>query len=219
MIIVLLGPPGAGKGTQAERIRARYDVAHVSTGDMFRAALKDGSELGRAVKQYLDAGRLVPDDVTTEVLSKRMNAADCRKGVLLDGFPRTQGQADALDNLLRERDMHLDAVLYFDVSDETAVKRLSGRRLCKGCGAGYHVKYMPPRSEGVCDKCGGELYRRADDRPETIRERLRVYADETCALVEEYGRRGLLKRIDANGSPDPVASAVVSALDAVSHGR
>jgi len=217
-MIVLLGPPGAGKGTQAERIQARFKVPHISTGDLFRAALKEETELGRTAKRYLDAGRLVPDEVTIAMLSGRIDKADCNDGAMLDGFPRTFGQVAALDDLLQKRNKQLDAVLYFDVTGDTVVERLSGRRMCKGCGAGYHIKYMPPSTPDRCDRCGEELYRRADDMPETIRERLKVYAEETRALVEEYDHRGLLKRIDANGAPGEVESAVMTILTSLTAG-
>lgn len=218
MILVLLGPPGAGKGTQANRITADYGTPHISTGDLFRDALKENSELGQSVKGYLESGQLVPDEVTTAVLAKRMAHPDCAKGATLDGFPRTLGQAHALDRLLAEQDRNLDAVLYFDVTDETAVERLGGRRMCRQCGANYHLKFMPPRDPETCDQCGGELYQRADDCRETIRRRLKVYAEQTEALVGEYQRRGLLKRIDANGAPNDVAAAVAETLRSIAAG-
>ena len=221
MILVLLGPPGAGKGTQAKKIETKYGTPHISTGDLFRAALKDDRELGRSVKDYLESGQLVPDEVTTAVLAKRLAQPDCAGGAMLDGFPRTLGQVEALDRLLADQSRNLDAVFYFDVTDETAVERLSGRRMCKKCGANYHLKFMPPRDPEKCEKCGGDLYRRTDDRPETIRERLKVYANQTAALVEEYERRGILKRIDANGAPEGIAEAVNDVLCpiAVENGR
>ena len=218
MIIVLLGPPGAGKGTQAEQIRKRYGVAHVSTGDMFRAATKQQSDLGRTVRGYLESGTLVPDEVTSRVVAERLSQPDCADGVMLDGYPRTLGQAKALDGILTAKGASLDAVVYFDVTEETAVKRLSGRLTCPSCGAGYHRTYMPPKRDGQCDQCGAKLVQRADDHEETIRGRLKVYASQTEALVAEYDRRGVLRRIDANLAPREVTKAVFAALDAVSGG-
>lgn len=213
MNIVLLGPPGAGKGTQAAKIRRKYGVVHISTGDLFRAALKDESELGKSVKEYLESGRLVPDEVTSAVVARRIDQPDCAQGSMLDGYPRTLKQAADLDKLLEERSRKLDLVLYFDVTETTAVERLSGRRMCKTCGAGYHVKHMPPKQENLCDRCRSELIQRTDDRPETIRERLNVYTEQTKALVKEYKSRGLLRRVDANKAPEEVAAAVFAVLD------
>ena len=219
MIIVLLGPPGAGKGTQARKMQARYNLAHISTGDLFREAMAEESELGHLVKNYLDSGQLVPDEVTSDMVAERIRRPDCRNGVMLDGYPRTLNQVNALDAMLDERDLSLDVVLYFDVSEETAVERLSGRLLCRECGSGYHVKHMPPANPEQCDQCGGKLYQRADDRPETIRHRLKVYADETHMLIEEYDRRGILRRIDANSGPDEVAAAAAAVLDLLAGGE
>lgn len=215
MIIVLLGPPGAGKGTQAKQIQDRYRVAHISTGDLFRAAQKDNSELGRSVKQYLESGQLVPDEVTTAMVAKRVEQPDCMNGFMLDGFPRTLPQAAALDKMLIGIGRKLDAVAYFDVTEATAVERLGGRVSCAKCGAGYHEKFMAPRVAGKCDKCGGELRKRADDSAETIRERLAVYERQTSALIDEYDRRGLLCRVDANRTPEDVTTAVLGALDKI----
>jgi adenylate kinase len=218
LIIVLLGPPGAGKGTQAEQIKKRYGLAHVSTGDMFRAATKQESELGRTVRGYLESGALVPDKVTSRVVADRLSRPDCDAGVMLDGYPRTVGQAEALDGILTAKGASLDAVAYFDVTEETSVERLSGRLTCPSCGAGYHRKYMPPKQDETCDKCGAKLVQRADDKEETIRDRLKVYASRTESLVAEYDRRELLRRIDANVAPEEVTKAVFAALDAVSSG-
>jgi len=217
--LVLLGPPGAGKGTQAEKIRERCGVVHVSTGDLFRAALKDKSDLGRQVKEYLESGRLVPDEVTSAMVARRLDDPDCMAGYVLDGYPRTLKQAADLNGLLKERGRKLDVVVYFGVTEATAVERLSGRRLCKQCGAGYHVVHMPTRREGRCDECGGDLIRRTDDEPDTVRDRLEVYAEQTSTLVEEYEKQGILSRIDANGSPDDVTEATMAALDAIGYRR
>jgi len=196
-------------------IRKHCGIVHVSTGDLFRSALKDDSDLGRQVKEYLESGQLVPDKATSAMVARRLDEPDCAAGCMLDGYPRTQQQAADLDELLAQRERILDFVLYFDVSEATAVDRLSGRRLCQACGAGYHVRYMPPKKENQCDACGGELIQRTDDMPDTIRDRLRVYAEQTSALVEEYDMLGLLYRIDANVSPAEITAAAMAILNSV----
>ena len=214
MRLVLLGPPGVGKGTQAVRLAEHYAVPHISTGDMFRQAVSGETPMGLKVKQFLDAGELVPDEVTTAVLSERIESDDCGPGFILDGFPRTLPQAEALDGLMGARGEALDAVLSYTAPEETVVERLSGRRMCRQCGANFHRKFSPPDTEGVCSTCGGELYQRSDDRPDTIRDRLRVYAENAEPLVDHYRQAGLLVEVAADGAPDEVAAATLAALAA-----
>ena len=195
---IFLGPPGAGKGTQAARLAERAGVPQISTGDMFRAAVRAGTPLGLEAKRYMDAGQLVPDAVTIGLVRERLAQPDCRQGFLLDGFPRTVAQAEGLAEVLRDLGVNLDGVLYFDVPDEVVVERLSGRRVCPACGATYHVRFDPPRQAGVCDRCGGELVQRPDDREETVRERLAVYRRQTEPLVDYYRQAGLLRTVHAD---------------------
>ncbi|SMB88922.1 Adenylate kinase [Thermanaeromonas toyohensis ToBE] len=198
MRLVLLGPPGAGKGTQAQEISRRLEIPHISTGDMFRAAIRSGTELGRKAKEYLEAGLLVPDEVTIGLVKDRLSRRDCEGGFLLDGFPRTVPQAQALDDWLAERALKLDAVLDIEAPREVLLIRLTGRRICPACGATYHVVYNPPQQPGRCDACGGELIQRQDDREETVRERLEVYDRQTFPLKEYYRQRGVLYEINGN---------------------
>ncbi|NPV30141.1 MAG: adenylate kinase [Firmicutes bacterium] len=212
MRILLIGPPGAGKGTQAARIAGFCEVPHISTGDIFRAAVQAGTELGRKAREYLDAGRLVPDEITIEIIRERLKQPDCSRGFLLDGFPRTLPQAEALDRLLADLGTHLDVVLYIRVSPEVLVERLTGRRVCRNCGATYHVLFQPPRLPGVCDRCGGELYQRSDDTAETVRDRLEVYMSQTAPLLEYYRERGLLKEIDGEQEIEAVWAGIQNCL-------
>lgn len=212
MRILLIGPPGAGKGTQAARIARFCEVPHISTGDIFRAAVQAGTELGRKAREYLDAGRLVPDEITIEIIRERLKQPDCSRGFLLDGFPRTLPQAEALDRLLADLGTHLDVVLYIRVSPEVLVERLTGRRVCRNCGATYHVLFQPPRLPGVCDRCGGELYQRSDDTAETVRGRLEVYMGQTAPLLEYYRERGLLKEIDGEQEIEAVWAGIQNCL-------
>jgi len=200
MNIVLMGLPGAGKGTQAEKIVNKYEIPHISTGDMFRAAISQGTELGLKAKSYMDQGALVPDEVTIGIVRERLAQKDCDKGFLLDGFPRTVAQAEALDNILEELGKKIDHVINIQVEKDELVKRLSGRRICKACGASYHVIFNPPKVEGKCDKDGGELYTRADDNPETVANRLEVNMKQAQPLLDFYEKKGLLKNI--NGQQD-----------------
>ena len=186
MYILLMGPPGAGKGTQAEKLIREYGIPQISTGDMFRAAVKSGTALGKEAKSYMDKGALVPDSVTVGIVKERLAQDDCKKGWILDGFPRTTAQASALDAILHDLGIQLTAVLDFNVNRDDLVKRVSGRLVCRQCGASFHKEFRPPKQEGVCDNCGGELYQRADDNEVTVRERLAVYDTSTKPLIEYY---------------------------------
>lgn len=212
MRIILMGPPGAGKGTQAEKLTRTLAVPHISTGDMFRKAIKEETELGKKAKSFMDQGQLVPDEVTIGIVKERLAEADCQKGFLLDGFPRTVPQADALGQILKELDMALDAVVNIAVFREILIERLTGRRVCKACGATYHVIFNPASKDGVCDKCGGELYQRNDDKIETVGNRLDVYEAQTAPLIEYYKNKGLLKEIDGSQSMEAVLADVLQAL-------
>ncbi len=208
MKLIFLGPPGAGKGTLAVLAKEAFNLPHISTGDIFRSNIKEGTPLGLKVKKILDSGALVPDETTIEIVQDRLNKADCQKGYLLDGFPRTVTQAQALDGFSKP-----EAVVNFVLADEVIVQRLSGRRVCKACGASYHLQNLPPRQTGVCDNCSGELIQRPDDAPEAIQERLRVYKAQTEPLIAFYRQKGLLKDIDAAPAPESVLAALKKALN------
>ncbi|GGM50223.1 adenylate kinase [Micromonospora sonchi] len=212
MRLVLVGPPGAGKGTQAEFIAAHLSVPKISTGDIFRANVSQGTPLGVEAKRYMDAGKLVPDEVTINMVRDRLAEPDAGDGFLLDGFPRTTPQAAALDKLLADLGTALDLVLELVVDDDEVIRRLSGRRTCRGCGKIWHVEFDPTTREGICDRCGAELFQRDDDKPETIAARLREYAEKTAPLVDYYGAQGKLVGIDATG---PVEDVTVRAIDAL----
>ena len=211
MIIILLGPPGAGKGTQAGAIAEKFNIPHVSTGDIFRANLKEGTPLGLEARKYMDAGALVPDDLVVRLVADRLTAPDARSGALLDGFPRTEAQAGALGDYLRSSGRQVDHCVCLNVPDEALVARLSGRRMCRSCGASYHVVYSPPPAEGRC-RCGGEIYQRDDDLESTIANRLKVYHDQTSPLVVWYDQAGLLRPIDGQGTVDEIKNRIFAAL-------
>lgn len=198
MNLVLMGLPGAGKGTQAEKIVEHYDIPHISTGDMFRAAIKEGTQLGLKAKSFMDQGNLVPDEVTIGIVRERLNKQDCENGFLLDGFPRTVAQAEALETITKELNKQIDYVINIDVDQSILMKRLTGRRICKDCGATYHLVFNPPAKEGVCDKCGGELYQRADDNAETVSTRLSVNVKQSQPLLDFYQEKGYLRNINGN---------------------
>jgi adenylate kinase len=208
VLVIFLGPPGAGKGTQARELARDWGIPQVATGDMFRAAVAAGTRLGQEAKRYMDQGALVPDEVTIGLIAERLGQPDAAKGALLDGFPRTVAQADALDRLLGERGEALDRVVYFDVSEAEILRRLTGRRVCRQCQAAYHTVSAPPRREGVCDRCGGTLDQRADDREATVRERLKVYARQTEPLLDRYRQQGLLVTVKGEGTFDEVRAAI-----------
>lgn len=212
MHILLMGPPGAGKGTQAEKLVADFPIPHISTGDMFRAAVKNGTELGKEAKKYMDAGGLVPDEVTIGIVKERLSQPDCQKGFILDGFPRTKEQAVALDEILKELGIKLDAAVNISVPYADLVARVTGRRICKKCGATYHVIYNPPKQEGVCDKCSGELYQRNDDKEETVKKRLEAYHSQTAPLIAYYEQEGVFKDIDGTQPIGKVYADVVASV-------
>ncbi|WP_243292404.1 adenylate kinase [Bacillus sp. FJAT-47783] len=204
MNLVLMGLPGAGKGTQAEKIVEQYNIPHISTGDMFRAAMKEGTELGLKAKSFIDQGELVPDEVTIGIVRERLGKNDCEKGFLLDGFPRTVAQAEALEEILTELNKQIDFVINIDVNQEILMERLTGRRICKNCGATYHLVFNPPSQSDTCDKCGGELYQRADDNEETVANRLEVNVKQTKPLLDFYESKGYLRNIDGQQPIDKV---------------
>ena len=214
MKIVMLGAPGAGKGTQAKKIAAKYAVPHISTGDIFRANIKEGTELGLKAKQYMDQGLLVPDEVTIGMLLDRIHQADCNGGFILDGFPRTIPQAESLTRALAEAGEAIDFAIDVDVPDANIVNRMGGRRACLKCGATYHVEFAPPKTENICDVCGAELVLRDDDKPETVQKRLAVYHEQTQPLIDYYKGKGVLHSVDGTQPMDAVITSITEILGA-----
>ena len=212
--IIMLGAPGAGKGTQADKICAKYNIPHISTGDIFRANIKNDTELGRKAKEYMDKGLLVPDELVVDLVVDRVKADDCSNGYVLDGFPRTIPQAEALDEALSSMGEKVDFAINVEVPDENIINRMSGRRACVTCGATYHIVYAPTKAEGICDKCGSELILRDDDKPETVKKRLDVYHDQTQPLIDYYTAKGVLKEVDGTQDMEKVFSDIVNILGA-----
>jgi len=212
MNIILLGPPGAGKGTQAKMLVDKYQIPQISTGDILRAAVKEGSPLGKEAKACMDKGELVPDSVVIGIVEERIQQSDCAKGYMLDGFPRTVPQAEALDGMLKNLSSQIDHVVSIEVANEELVGRLTGRRTCRDCGAGFHVMFDPPEKEGVCDKCSGELYQRDDDNVETVTSRLEVYESQTLPLIDYYTVQGKIRPIDGVGDIKEIFGRVTQVL-------
>ena len=212
MKIIMLGAPGAGKGTQAKKISDKYEIPHISTGDIFRANIKNGTELGKKAKTYMDQGLLVPDELTCDLVVDRISEDDCKNGFILDGFPRTIPQAEALDKALAANNEAVDFAINVEVPDENIINRMSGRRACVGCGATYHIQFNAPKVEGVCDTCGEKLILRDDDKPETVKNRLSVYHEQTQPLIDYYSKKGVLAEVDGTQSMDDVFNAIVNVL-------
>ncbi|MCI9540083.1 MAG: adenylate kinase [Lachnospiraceae bacterium] len=214
MKIIMLGAPGAGKGTQAKRIADKWQIPHISTGDIFRANIKEGTELGKEAKKYMDQGALVPDELTVKLLLDRVAKDDCKNGYVLDGFPRTIPQAEVLDKALAELGDTVDFAVNVDVPDENIINRMSGRRACVSCGATYHITYAPTKTEGICDRCGKELILREDDKPETVQKRLEVYHKQTQPLIDYYAKKEILKTVDGTKDMEEVFQDIVAILGA-----
>ncbi len=212
MKIIMLGAPGAGKGTQAKMIADKYQIPHISTGDIFRSNIKEGTELGKEAKTYMDKGLLVPDELTVKILLDRVAKDDCKNGYVLDGFPRTIPQAEVLDEALAKLNDKIDYAIDVDVPDENIIRRMSGRRACLACGATYHIEHIPPKTEGICDRCGKELVQRDDDKEETVKNRLNVYHEQTQPLIDFYTKKGILKTVDGTVDMKDVFAAIVKIL-------
>lgn len=212
MKIIMLGAPGAGKGTQAKKIAAKYQIPHISTGDIFRANIKNGTELGNKAKEYMEKGMLVPDELTCDLVVDRIGQEDCKNGYVLDGFPRTIPQAEALKAALDKLGDSVDYAIDVEVPDENIVRRMSGRRACLGCGSTYHIEHIPPKVEGICDVCGGKLVLRDDDAPATVENRLKVYHEQTQPLLDFYGKAGILKTVDGTQEMEAVFAKIVEIL-------
>lgn len=213
MNIILMGLPGAGKGTQASEIVKKFPIPHISTGDMFRKAIKDETDLGKEAKSYMDRGELVPDEVTVGIVKERISEDDAKKGFLLDGFPRTIDQAESLSQIMSELDREIDAVINIEVPEEELMNRLTGRRICEKCGTTYHLVFNPPKVDGICDIDGGKLYQREDDNPETVSNRLSVNVKQSKPILEYYNNKGVLKNIDGSKDIDEVTNDVIGILD------
>ena len=213
MKIIMLGAPGAGKGTQAKRLAAKYGIPHISTGDIFRANIKNGTELGQKAKVFMDQGLLVPDELVVDLIMDRFQEPDCENGYVLDGFPRTIPQAKALDAALAGKNDAVEYAIDVDVPDETIISRMSGRRACVACGATYHLVTIPPRKEGICDVCQAELILRDDDKPETVEQRLKVYHEQTQPLIDYYKEKGILRSIDGTRSPEDTFSDIIGIVE------
>ena len=214
MKIIMLGAPGAGKGTQAKRIAEKYTIPHISTGDIFRANIKNGTELGKKAKEYMDQGALVPDELTCDLVMDRIQQDDCKNGFVLDGFPRTIPQAEALDEALNKIGQKMDYAIDVDVPDENIVNRMGGRRACLSCGATYHVEFNPTKAEGICYACGAQTVLRDDDKPETVQKRLTVYHDQTQPLIDYYKKQNILKSVDGTQPMEAVFDAIIGILGA-----
>jgi len=210
--LILLGPPGAGKGTQASAIVEKYNIPHISTGDIFRANIKEKTELGKQVEEYLNKGLLVPDELVVSIVKDRISKEDCKNGFLLDGFPRTVAQAEALDEELKNMSLTIDKVINIQADKDLLIERIIGRRICRDCGATYHIKFSPTKKEGICDKCGGELYQREDDKLETVEKRIEVYTEQTKPLIDYYAKKGLLLNVDGTKDKKEVFEYIVKSL-------
>lgn len=213
MKIILLGPPGAGKGTQAAEIVAKYNIPHISTGDIFRKNIKEGTDLGKKAKSYIEKGQLVPDELTCGLVTDRISQDDCKEGFMLDGFPRNVKQAEFLDEYLTKADIKLDKVVNIEVDKDLLIERAVGRRICKSCGATFHIQFNPVKKDGICDKCSGELYQRADDTAETVSNRIQIYLNETMPLVDYYSKQGIIANINGGQDINKVFDEIVVALE------